>query len=124
MSNFPAGHAILSPPKRERVSHAYPGLTFAQVRGTIYPVFNLAEKLDLPPAKTSEVSVAIVETDTVKYSLAVDKFLTEVEVLVKPLTDGLEQCKEFQGAAIMGDGRVVLILNALECHNLEETAVR
>ena len=44
--------------------------------------------------------------------------LTEVEVLVKPLTGGLEKCKEFQGAAIMGGGRVVLVLNALECHGL------
>jgi len=52
----------------------------------------------------------------------VDKFLTEVEVLVKPLTGGLEQCKEFQGAAIMGDGRVVLVLNALECHSLRGIA--
>lgn len=56
-----------------------------------------------------------------RYGLVVDKFLTEVEVLVKPLTNGLERCKEFQGAAIMGDGRVVLVLNALECHSLERT---
>jgi two-component system chemotaxis sensor kinase CheA len=103
-------------------SHAYRGLTLAQVRGTIYSIFNLAEMLGLPPAKTAELSLAIVETGTVKYGLVVDKFLTEVEVLVKPLTNGLEQCKEFQGAAIMGDGRVVLVLNALECHNLERTA--
>ena len=70
------------------------------------------------PAKKPELSIAIVEAGTVKYGLIVDKFLTEVEVLVKPLTGGLEQCKEFQGAAIMGDGRVVLVLNALECHSL------
>ncbi len=65
--------------------------------------------------------MAIVEAGTVKYGLVVDRFLTEVEVLVKPLTGGLEDCKEFQGAAIMGDGRVVLVLNALECHSLNRT---
>jgi two-component system, chemotaxis family, sensor kinase CheA len=94
-------------------AHEYRGLTLAQVRGTIYSIFNLSEMLGLAPAKTAELSVAIVEAGTLKYGLVVDKFLTEVEVLVKPLAGGLEQCKEFQGAAIMGDGRVVLVLNAL-----------
>jgi two-component system, chemotaxis family, sensor kinase CheA len=99
-------------------AHAYRGLTLAQVRGTIYPVFSLAEMLGMVPAKKAELSIAIVEAGSMKYGLVVDRFLTEVEVLVKPLTGGLEQCKEFQGAAIMGDGRVVLVLNALECHSL------
>jgi two-component system chemotaxis sensor kinase CheA len=103
-------------------AHEYRGLTLAQVRGTIYSIFNLAEMLGLAPAKTSELSIAIVEAGAVKYGLIVDRFLTEVEVLVKPLAGGLEQCKEFQGAALMGDGRVVLVLNALECHSLDQTA--
>jgi two-component system chemotaxis sensor kinase CheA len=103
-------------------THQYRGLTLAEVRGTIYSIFNLAGMLGLTPADTPELSVAIVEAGAVKYGLVVDRFLTEVEVLVKPLTGGLEQCREFQGAAIMGDGRVVLVLNALECHSLERTA--
>jgi chemotaxis protein histidine kinase CheA len=68
---------------------------------------------------TPELSVAIVAAGDRKYGLVVDRFLVQVEVLVKPLAGGLEGCKEFQGAAIMGDGRVVLALNALECHNFE-----
>ena len=80
--------------------------------------------MGLPPTPTPELSVAIVEAGSTKYGLAVDKFLSEVEVLVKPLTGGLEQCKEFQGAAIMGDGRVVLVLNALECRGLDRTECR
>ena len=103
-------------------AHAYRGLTLAQVRGNIYPIYCLAEMLGLAPARTPEISVAIVEAGAVKYGLVVDKFVSEVEVLVKPLTGGLEQFKEFQGAAIMGDGRVVLVLNALECHSLDRAA--
>jgi two-component system chemotaxis sensor kinase CheA len=97
-------------------SHTCRGVTLAEVRGTIYSIFSLAELLGLPPTPTLALSVAIVEAGSIKYGLVVDKFLSEVEVLVKPLTGGLEQCKEFQGAAIMGDGRVVLVLNAMECH--------
>jgi two-component system chemotaxis sensor kinase CheA len=99
-------------------AHTYHGHTLAQVRGTIYSIFNLAKMLGLAPARMPELSVAIVEAGALRYGLVVDKFLTEVEVLVKPLTGGLERCKEFQGAAIMGDGRVVLVLNALECHSV------
>lgn len=102
-------------------AHECRGITLAQVRGNIYSIFNLAGLLGMVPARTPELSVAIVEAGALKYGLVVDRFLTEVEVLVKPLTGGLEQCKEFQGAAIMGDGQVVLVLNALECHNLART---
>jgi two-component system, chemotaxis family, sensor kinase CheA len=103
-------------------AHEYCGLTLARVRGTTYPIFGLADMLGLARAATPELSVAIVEAGSVKYGLLVDKFLSEVEVLVKPLASGLEQCKEFQGAAIMGDGRVVLVLNVLECHSLGRSA--
>ena len=103
-------------------AHQYRGLSLAQIRGTICPLVSLAGILGLPPARTPELSIAIVEAGTVKYGLVVDRFVTEVEVLVKPLTGGLEQCREFQGAAIMGDGRVVLVLNALECHSLDQAS--
>lgn len=103
-------------------AHDYRGLTLAQVRGNIYSIFNLAEMLGLVPARGAELSVAIVEAGAMRYGMVVDRFVSEVEVLIKPLAAGLEECKEFQGAAIMGDGRVVLVLNALECHNLDRTA--
>ena len=103
-------------------AHIYRGRALAQVRGAIYPILNLAEIFGLTPVITPELSIAIVEAGAVRYGLIVDRFLTEVEVLVKPLTGGLEECKEFQGSTIMGDGRVVLVLNALECHNLDRAA--
>jgi two-component system chemotaxis sensor kinase CheA len=103
-------------------AHIYRGRALAQIRGAIYPILSLAEIFGLTPVITPELSIAIVEAGAVRYGLIVDRFLTEVEVLVKPLTGGLEQCKEFQGSTIMGDGRVVLVLNALECHNLDRAA--
>jgi len=100
-------------------AHEYRGVTLARVRGTTYSLFRLAEMMGMASSKSPVLSIAIVEAGTIRYGLVVDKFLSEVEVLVKPLTGGLEDCKEFQGAAIMGDGRVVLVLNALECHTLD-----
>jgi two-component system chemotaxis sensor kinase CheA len=76
--------------------------------------------MGLTPADTAELSIAIVEAGTTQYGLVVDRFVNEVEVLVKPLTGGLERSKEFQGAAIMGDGRVVLVLNVAECRDAKQ----
>lgn len=107
---------------KPEVVHTYGGQTLAQVRGTIYSILDLAHMLGLVPGRAQELSIAIVEAGALRYGLLVDKFLTEVEVLVKPLTGWLEHCKEFQGAAIMGNGDVVLVLNALECYSLGGTA--
>jgi two-component system chemotaxis sensor kinase CheA len=87
----------------------------------VYSLFSLADIFGLQAAGSRELSVAVIDSGKVRYGLIADRFLSEVEVLVKPLAGGLEQCKEFHGAAIMGDGRVVLVLNALECHRLKAT---
>jgi two-component system chemotaxis sensor kinase CheA len=61
----------------------------------------------------------VIESGKVRYGLVADRFASEVEVLVKPLLGALANCREFHGAAILGDGRVVLVLNPLECHRVE-----
>jgi len=99
--------------------HQYQGTRMVQIRGEIYPVYSLPELFGLRLQPSPEVSIAIVEAGNVRYGLMVDRFTNEVEVIVKPLAGGLEECREFQGAAIMGDGRLVLVLNPLECHRLE-----
>jgi two-component system chemotaxis sensor kinase CheA len=99
--------------------HRYRGSRMVRIRGDVYSVFSLAELFGLRHKESAELSVAVVEAGTVRYGLMVDRFVNEVEVIVKPLTGGLAECREFQGAAIMGDGRVVLVLNPLECHHLD-----
>jgi two-component system chemotaxis sensor kinase CheA len=99
--------------------HDYSGRRMTRVRGQVYALFSLAEVFGLPVSRSDELSVAVIESGKIRYGLIADHFRSEVEVLVKPLAGGLEHCKEFHGAAIMGDGRVVLVLNPLECHGLE-----
>jgi chemotaxis protein histidine kinase CheA len=100
-------------------AHAYCGHRMARIRGEVYSLFSLADIFGLPPPSDQELSVAVIDSGKVRYGLIADRFTSEVEVLVKPLAGGLAQCREFHGAAIMGDGRVVLVLNPLECHRLE-----
>jgi two-component system chemotaxis sensor kinase CheA len=99
--------------------HQYRGSRIVQIRGEVYSVFSLAELLGLQHQESAEVSIAIVEAGRLHYGLTVDRFVSEVEVIVKPLAGGLGDCREFQGAAIRGDGSVVLVLNPLGCHRLE-----
>ncbi len=98
--------------------HEYSGHRMTRVRGQVYSLFSLAGIFGLPESSGAELSVAVIESGKVRYGLIADRFRSEVEVLVKPLA-GLEHCREFHGAAILGDGRVVLVLNPLECHRLE-----
>jgi hypothetical protein len=50
-------------------AHHYRGLTLAQVRGTTYSIFNVADDLGLAAVKTPELSIAIVESGTAKPSI-------------------------------------------------------
>jgi two-component system chemotaxis sensor kinase CheA len=101
-------------------THEFQGIRLGQVRGTVYSIFQLAELFGLPARPAAELSVVVVDTGSLTYGLAVDRFVSEVEILIKPLPAGLEKCREFQGAAILGDGRVVLVINPLECHHLRQ----
>ena len=84
----------------------------------------VAKARELPVSHPEEVPIAIIESGKVRYGLIADRFVSEVEVLVKPLAGGLEKCNAFHGAAILGDGRVVLVLNPLECHRLNAVGSR
>ncbi len=68
---------------------------------------------------TSALSIAVVSTGQIKYGLIVDAFCDSEEIVVKPLGRHLKACRGYAGATIMGDGKVVLILDV---NNLSEMA--
>jgi two-component system chemotaxis sensor kinase CheA len=98
----------------------------ASVRGHIFPLASLDELLDstetsdarskpdLSIADQASVAVAIIHANELQYGLIVDQFVTEVEVIIKPLSGELAHLRIFLGATIMGDGRLVLVLNPAE----------
>ena len=59
----------------------------------------------------SALNIAVVSTGHMKYGLIVDAFHDAEEIVVKPLGRHLKACRGYAGAAIMGDGRVALILD-------------
>ena len=57
------------------------------------------------------MAIAIVQTDGPKVGVAVDRFVSYVEVIVKPMGRDFADISAFQGATILGNGRVALVIN-------------
>jgi len=77
------------------------------------PVITLREHLGLEELEVEdgEKCIVLMHTAGRKYGLIVDRLVGEEQVVVKPLSGGLEKNADFLGATIMGDGRVVLVLD-------------
>jgi chemotaxis protein histidine kinase CheA len=70
--------------------------------------------------RRAELAVAIIETTSGPYGLVVDHFLGEVEIVVKPLNGVLAKVPEYVGAAIMGNGKTVLVVNTERLFSLQQ----
>jgi two-component system chemotaxis sensor kinase CheA len=68
---------------------------------------------------TRALNIVVVSANSMKYGLIVDRFLDSEEIIIKPLSRYLQQCKGYAGATIMGDGRIALML---DIHNLAQMA--
>jgi two-component system chemotaxis sensor kinase CheA len=100
------------------------GQQIAPVRGTVFPMLWLAHALsfDRMEERRAELAVAIIEAASGPYGLVVDHFLGEVEIVVKPLNGVLAKVPEYVGAAIMGDGKTVLVVNTERLFTLQRSA--
>jgi len=86
-----------------------------RLREEIIPVLRLSRELGIKSADTDDdqLSVVIVEGRAKSLGLVVDKVLAEQDVVVKPLGAFLKRVRGITGATILGDGRVVLILDVV-----------
>jgi two-component system chemotaxis sensor kinase CheA len=100
------------------------GQQIAPVRGAVFPMLWLAHALSFKRVeeRRAELAVAIIETASGPYGLVVDHFLGEVEIVVKPLSGVLAKVQEYIGAAIMGDGKTVLVVNTEKLFSLQPPA--
>jgi len=89
----------------------------ALVRDRVLPVIRLYERFGVTPKSTDPVEslLVITESQGTEYCLMVDSLLGKQEVVIKSLGDSMRNIPGVAGGAILGDGRVGLILemNAL-----------
>ena len=83
------------------------------VRGRLTPVLRLGKHLNTPARATDLSSgiLVVVESGQDSRCLFVDELIGKQEVVIKSLGDMFDQQTDFAGAAILGDGRVGLILD-------------
>ena len=96
------------------------------IRGAICPVFSLATLFGHIPtgsanevlSRADELNAAIVTTRRGDVAFVVDRLIAEIDVIVKPLSEGLDKMQVFQGATILGDGSIALIIDAAQLDTL------
>jgi two-component system chemotaxis sensor kinase CheA len=102
---------------RDRI-HRIKGAETFVLRDTIVPMVRLARCLGLQEAEDrepdAEEAIMVVRLGRDRVGMVVDGFRERMEVIVKPLDGILEGLPGFSGTALLGDGRVLLILDLQE----------
>lgn len=89
------------------------GAPVYRLRGKLLPLVYLARELGLEPAAARGGNIVVLAADKRRFGLVVDAINDTQEIVVKPLSTLLKGLTVFAGATVMGDGRVVLILDIL-----------
>lgn len=87
------------------------------LRGRLLPLYRLSEALNVPTAQDrarDEEYVLVVRVDGGEAGLVVDRFTEDIDVILKPLEGVVAGLSLFSGTALLGDGRVLLVLDAKE----------
>ncbi|HKV84533.1 MAG TPA: hybrid sensor histidine kinase/response regulator, partial [Ktedonobacterales bacterium] len=86
-----------------------------EMRGEQYPLAHLASYLKLTPGPVDDrSSILLVNAGKRRVALLVDSIAAQQEVVSKPLGPHLRDVPGVAGAAVLGNGQVVLILELLE----------
>ena len=85
----------------------------AMVRGELLPMVRLDRRFAIEGARQNpaEALFVVVEAQGRRFCLLVDEMLGKQEVVIKSLGDTFRQVSGISGGAILGDGRVGLILD-------------
>ena len=91
------------------------GVPVYRLRGNLLPLVFLDEQLRLDEGggARQELNLVVLQADDRPFGLVVDAIRDTEEIVVKPLQKQLKGVSAFAGAAIMGDGRIALILDVL-----------
>jgi len=96
----------------QRVKHS----EVVVLRDKLIPLFHLRNLLQLETnAKTQEeVAVLVMTVGGEEVGLIIDEFHEGIDIIQKPLEGVMANYPYYSGTALLGDGRVLLILNTME----------
>jgi two-component system chemotaxis sensor kinase CheA len=88
------------------------------LRQRVVPLLRLARLLELPVDDrgdaNAEMSVLVLRAGSTTVGLVIDAFRERMEAIVRPLEGALAGLPAFVGTTLLGDGRVLMILNVAE----------
>ncbi len=90
------------------------GAEVYRLRGELLPLLRLENLLKLWSPETPQgldTNIVVVSTGAVRFGIVVDDVQKTEEIVVKPLDAHLKRLSCYDGATIMGDGNIALILN-------------
>jgi two-component system chemotaxis sensor kinase CheA len=82
-----------------------------ELRGEALPFVRLSHQLGSSPAELGDVFVVVVEREGRRAGLAVDGLAGEVQTVIKPLARLFDGVRGVAGTAVLGDGRVALVVD-------------
>ncbi len=90
--------------------------TTVHVRGEYIPLMRLGDIFSIPGAvqRPEEAVVMLIEAEGEQLALLVDELLGQHQVVIKSLETNYRKVDGTAGATILGDGRVALILDAVD----------
>ena len=100
--------------------HAIKNHQAVVLRRRLVPVYHLRSMLDIPMLQATQrdrdalASILVVRVEGEEVGLVVDKLNEGVDLIVKPPEGVLSGFKTYSGTALLGDGRILLVLNLRE----------
>jgi two-component system chemotaxis sensor kinase CheA len=82
-----------------------------ELRGQPLPYLSLSDQLAAPGDRAARRSIVVLEHGGERAGLAVDALLGEVQTLIKPLGQLFSNVRLVSGTAVLGDGRIALVLD-------------
>jgi two-component system, chemotaxis family, sensor kinase CheA len=100
--------------KKEKIRRVHGGIRMVDYRDSVIPLLSLSTLFDCPnysDMEEEEVEIIIVRKGDRMAALAIDDFIGQSEIVLKPLGSYLKNTPGFSGATILGDGQVALIID-------------
>jgi two-component system chemotaxis sensor kinase CheA len=89
------------------------GSQFYRLRDTLLPLVQLDRMLELEEAPHStDYSIVVCQVGEVRFGLVVSEVFDTQEIVVKPIGRLVKHLSVYAGCTILGDGRVIMILDA------------
>jgi two-component system, chemotaxis family, sensor kinase CheA len=97
---------------RHRIEKIHDKAVF-RLRNRLLPLVGLDDVLGLERkrAETDDVNIVVVQVGDDQFGLIVDEVFDTEEIVVKPVGQLLKSVPLYQGITILGDGRVIMILD-------------